>query len=60
MAKGGETSNLFNSFTPKIGEDSEKWLIFFRWGWNHQLETLGESWGKCHGIIYKGSPFSPQ
>ena len=25
-------------FTPNFGEDFPFWVIFFRWGWNHQLE----------------------
>ena len=25
--------------SPLFGEDCPIWLIFFRWGWNHQLES---------------------
>ena len=36
---GGGNSNMFQIFTPKLGEDFlHLTIIFFRWGWfNHQL-----------------------
>ena len=34
-------TQIFLIFTRKIGGNDPIWLIFFRWGWNHQLDRIG-------------------